>query len=633
MAFVSPSLALPVSQAHRHLRTNYGPSVSRKRVLNHRAPTCTAAPLPSQRVESFLARTRDGGSSLAQRLAAADAAYARMRSGDRSLGSKDVLEVHRGRAPESSIEKWIQCDVVVAGGTLGVFVARALGMAGFKVVVVERGMLVGRDQEWNVSRDELATLGKMGLMDEESLEECIVSEWNPSRIVLQREEGCEPDEVLVRDVLNCGVSPRKLVAVLKNRFEDTGGLVLERTAIESVDVYDDAVVCRGHPSAVQVAGALGAGGGGVAGESDAGEGCRDITEIRARLFVDCMGSFSQIAAQARGHAVPDGVCVTVGACCEGLFDPTSASTGDLLAAIDPVSASTGQQSFWEAFPAAGGDTRAGKLRRTSYMFQYGKCDSTRPSLTETLDEYLEALPRYQGVDVDELAPVRVLFGFFPAYRNSPLRTPYDRVFFAGDAGGCQSPVSFGGFASMLRHLPRITSALSSALTADELSSSKLAWAAPYMPNQAATWLFASAMSATSADIPLLGPYGINRVLSANMRAMARLGEDVQRPFLQDVVQAGGLARTLGSMVASEPLLAVQMLPHVGIAEIGAFSFNFLAMLFYAVAARATEGPTPPVQEAKRQAGGGLADMSAERGWYWGRLVEAFQYGSGRDHGM
>lgn len=49
-------------------------------------------------------------------------------------------------------------DVVVCGGTLGVFVAAALAGRGHRVAVIERGPLRGRAQEWNISRKELAEL-------------------------------------------------------------------------------------------------------------------------------------------------------------------------------------------------------------------------------------------------------------------------------------------------------------------------------------------------------------------------------------------------------------------------------------------------------------------------------------------
>ena len=47
---------------------------------------------------------------------------------------------------------------VVCGGTLGIFLAAALQLAGLRVAVVERGPLVGRAQEWNISRKEIAEL-------------------------------------------------------------------------------------------------------------------------------------------------------------------------------------------------------------------------------------------------------------------------------------------------------------------------------------------------------------------------------------------------------------------------------------------------------------------------------------------
>lgn len=49
-------------------------------------------------------------------------------------------------------------DVCVCGGTLGIFLAAALAQKGWKVAVVERGVVAGRRQEWNISRKELDEL-------------------------------------------------------------------------------------------------------------------------------------------------------------------------------------------------------------------------------------------------------------------------------------------------------------------------------------------------------------------------------------------------------------------------------------------------------------------------------------------
>lgn len=43
----------------------------------------------------------------------------------------------------------------------------------------------------------------------------------------------------------------------------------------------------------------------------------------------------------------------------------------------------------------------------------------------------------------------------------------------GDASATQSPLSFGGFGSMLRHLPRLAAGLHAALDQDKLSKGDL----------------------------------------------------------------------------------------------------------------------------------------------------------------
>jgi choline dehydrogenase-like flavoprotein len=53
-------------------------------------------------------------------------------------------------------------DVVVCGGTLGIFLAAALAREGHRVAVVEAGPLRGRAQEWNISRKELDELKEVG---------------------------------------------------------------------------------------------------------------------------------------------------------------------------------------------------------------------------------------------------------------------------------------------------------------------------------------------------------------------------------------------------------------------------------------------------------------------------------------
>ena len=102
----------------------------------------------------------------------------------------------------------------------------------------------------------------------------------------------------------------------------------------------------------------------------------------------------------------------------------------------------------------------------------------------------------QGIDPDPSSnsgfmPARALFAFFPTYRSSPLPATWDRIVHAGDASGIQSPLSFGGFGALSRHLARITGALGEALELEEhdehsnaLGAKSLSRCNPYMPNLA-----------------------------------------------------------------------------------------------------------------------------------------------------
>ena len=80
-------------------------------------------------------------------------------------------------------------DVVVCGGTLGVFIALSLQLKGLKVCVVEGGKLQGREQEWNISMDEMMELVEIGVLTQNDLDEAIKTEFPACRSGFKNEEG------------------------------------------------------------------------------------------------------------------------------------------------------------------------------------------------------------------------------------------------------------------------------------------------------------------------------------------------------------------------------------------------------------------------------------------------------------
>ncbi|MFM6346469.1 MAG: hypothetical protein ACKPFK_15155, partial [Dolichospermum sp.] len=186
-------------------------------------------------------------------------------------------------------------DVIVCGGTLGIFIASALQRRGWDVAIIEQGILRGRVQEWNISRKELNAFLELDLLTEAELEQAIATVYNPARVGFQGGK-----DLWVRDILNIGVDPVYLLEVLKQKFLDAGGKLFEQTAFQRAITHPDGVSVEIIPKRENA-----------------------FTEkISGRLLLDVMGHFSPIAKQARsqlyGNFKPDGVCMVVGSCAKGM---------------------------------------------------------------------------------------------------------------------------------------------------------------------------------------------------------------------------------------------------------------------------------------------------------------------------
>ncbi len=442
-------------------------------------------------------------------------------------------------------------DVLICGGTLGILIGCALAVKGLRVALLERGILRGREQEWNISRKELDVFVELNLLTEEELETAIATQYNPARVSF-----AGGTEVWVEDVLNIGVDPVYLLATLKTRFLAAGGKLLENTP------FTEAVV---HPDGVMV-----------------------NNQFKTRLLIDAMGHLSPISQQARQGKKPDALCLVVGSCAQGFPENNS---GDLLLSFTPLQNQC--QYFWEAFPARDG--------RTTYLFTY-----------------MDAHPEYQGVELSKLKFLRSLFGFFPTYRQSPLKTPWNRILPAGDSSGSQSPLSFGGFGAMVRHLKRLTYGICEALETEQLSAKALAVLQPYQPSLTVTWLFQRAMSVGVNQ--KIAPYQINQLLSAVFQEMQQLGTPVLKPFLQDIVQFSPLTQTLLKTGLSHPGIVAKIIPQVGLASLLDWVLHYSNLGVYTALFWLS-----PMLETW------IKNQPNEQQYYWHRLIDAWKYGSGGDY--
>jgi len=212
----------------------------------------------------------------------------------------------------------------------------------------------------------------------------------------------------VQDVLNIGVDPVCLLETLKCVSSPLVAVCLKTLPLRG----------SGSPDGVIV----------------------EAAEFQNAVLLDAMGHFSPLG-QARQGQKPDGVCLVV-----------AVVPKDFLKIILAI-------CWCHSHPYRINASTSGKpsqheTSRTTYLFTYMDAHPERLSLEALFEDYLRLMPEYQGVELAQLQLQRALFGFplVPASTAVAL----GRILPVGDSSGNQSPLSFGGFGAMVRHLKRLT---------------------------------------------------------------------------------------------------------------------------------------------------------------------------------
>lgn len=248
----------------------------------------------------------------------------------------------------------------------------------------------------------------------------------------------------------------------------------------------------------------------------------------------------------------------------------------------------------------------------------------RPSLQTLMDDYWKLLPLYQ-TDITnpetDLEFKRVLFAYFPTYRESPLASKWSRILPVGDASGIQSPLSFGGFGALTRHLERITNAVDEALVNDFLQKEDLSEINTYTPNLSAAWMFQKAMSVRIGQN--VNENFINRLLANNFQQMDDMGLRTIKPFLQDVIRFDGLIASLAGSFRSDPAFMPEIIAHVGIPTLVEWVGHVSMMGLYSLA----DNVASPVLEVLVKSF--IKDEKTK--YVLNRRMEAWKFGSGNDY--
>lgn len=389
---------------------------------------------------------------------------------------------------------------------------------------------------------------------------------------------------------------------MAGRFRNLGGVIREDTRLFGVTISDT-----------------------VGTALDIGDENEPIT---THLLMDCMGNASPISRQQRDGIKPDGICAVVGSCAAG-FDPVSNVQGDIIYTMDPIQdkGENGKlQYFWEAFPVGigrNGMAPGTSNVKTTYMFTYMDADEKRPSLETLMEDYWKMLPTYQSSITNpetDLDVKRVLFAYFPTYTDSPLKPQFSRILPVGDASGIQSPLSFGGFGALTRHLDRIVTAVDEALNQDLLQKEYLGEINAYAPNLSAAWMFQKAMSVKMGQ--KVDEKFVNRLLAVNFEVMNNMGQRTIKPFLQDVIRFDGLVGSLARGFVADPTFMPEIVAHVGIPRLVDWLGHVSMMGLYS----ALDSFAAPIIKPL------VNNMNdpAEK-FLWRRRMDAWKFGSGNDY--
>lgn len=444
-------------------------------------------------------------------------------------------------------------DVIIAGGGLGLIAGAALAKRGLKVMVFDRDRVGAAHREWNISERELAALERWGLFTHEEIAQTIATRYRRGLISFDAEgTGAPACPLYLNGVLDVALDAQSVLDMARERFIQAGGTILEDRSFTRLHVSESGPVA----SVFEVQGPQG-------------------TELyHTRLAIDTMGSVSSIALGLNGGLPFDGVCPTAGTIMEGLEgDP---GTGDVLVSVSP--AQGGRQLIWEGFPGKEGET-------TVYLFYYDQTGPQRArdqSLLELFEQYFTLLPTYRPLNNGHrhLKPV---FGYIPSRHGRTGRAAARGLLCLGDSAAGQSPLTFCGFGSFVRHIGRAAMLIDYALSHDLLEEEHLRTISPHQANLRVAWVFSRFMQ------PWRGgdAASVNRLMNLFCKALADVGPRATLRFLQDRYTFGEYLRIMLTTARHYPgvfALTAQVLGPAGLlkwaGDIAAFAADDLLRGIY-----------------------------------------------------
>jgi lycopene cyclase CruA len=498
------------------------------------------------------------------------AAFSQMAGGERALRSVKSLErrwieLNSGTVAADPFRyvptpvQLPQCpperhyDVIIAGGSLGLIAGVALARRGLKVMLFDRDRVGAAHREWNISRRELAALSEWGIFTPQELAQTFATEYRQGVISFDATGiGGESCPLYLEGVLDVALDAQEVLDLARRRFLSAGGTILEGRAFRHLHMAR-----RGPVASVFEV-----------------EGPGGSEFYHTRLAIDTMGSVSPIAVGLNGGLPFDGVCPTAGTVLEGL--DVDEGTGEVLVSV--AGAQGGRQLIWEGFPGKRGAT-------TVYLFYYdrtGPDEARKQGLLDLFEQYFTLLPTYKPFREGghHLKPV---YGYIPARHGRTGKTAARGLLCLGDSAAGQSPLTFCGFGSFVRHIGRVSALLSYALKHGLLEERHLRCISPHQSNLRVAWVFSRLMQPWSQTDPAC----VNRLMNVFCAALHDLGSEASLRFLQDRYTFREYLRIMLTTARRYPsvfLLVLRVLGPLGLlkwlGDICAFAVNDLLRCFH-----------------------------------------------------
>ncbi len=401
-------------------------------------------------------------------------------------------------------------DLVYCGGVLGLFSAAVMARKGYKVMVFDQRRVGTSHREWNISDEELEKFVEAGLFSRTEIEQAIAGRYSRGVIRFHSKNIPErPAELWLDRVLDVAIDLGTLLEMARQKFVEAGGVALDFRSFQKVYVTEQGVV----RSVVEVANADG-----------------QLERYGARLTVNALGSISPLSLVLQNGRPFDGVCPTVGSTAHNFkmgtaMNEVEEDLGDVLVTVEH--AQKERQYIWEGFPGKQGEM-------TVYLFYYDTVSPAKAqsqSLLDLFEDYFELLETYKAPG-EGFAHLKPVYGYIPSRHHQPKveSTTHRGIISVGDATSPQSSLTFCGFGSQVRNLPRLTRLLDMALTNELLEGKHLSSIGAHQTNINLVWVFSRFMQPVN---PGRRPNDVNRIMNVFCAALTKTGPELTRRFFQD----------------------------------------------------------------------------------------------------